>query len=355
MKKTAFLAKEDIDYANLNLKRSNPEIWEDGMRTDGGKGNFEWWYFDAHLHDGSKVVIIFYTKPMTDINKPIQAYATFNVDYEDGSKLERYLPSSKFEASKQQCDVTIGECTFKGDLSVYKIYMKGYNNFECNLEFTATAESWRPETGHINFGNNGKHFGWVVAVPKGDVKIEYTIDDKTIKTEGTCYHDHNWGNISLHKVINHWYWSRSEFGPYTIISSQIIPEKEYGSNAINLIYIVKDGIKIADNAEYFEVFKNHREIQEVGKKPMSNELIYSYKDENIKFNLHLIKEKNIIATYLIQQEFKRKLAKFLTGFNGAYYRITGDGILTISENNEPSATYKNNSTIWELMYFGKPL
>jgi hypothetical protein len=27
-----------------------PQPWEDGLRTDGGAGTFEWWYFDAHCH-----------------------------------------------------------------------------------------------------------------------------------------------------------------------------------------------------------------------------------------------------------------------------------------------------------------
>jgi hypothetical protein len=52
-----------------NLNESNtPEKWEDGIRTSGEKGTYEWWYFDAHLDDGSTVVIVFFTKFMTSIN-----------------------------------------------------------------------------------------------------------------------------------------------------------------------------------------------------------------------------------------------------------------------------------------------
>jgi predicted secreted hydrolase len=31
---------------------NTPEKWEDGIRTSGEKGTYEWWYFDAHLDDG---------------------------------------------------------------------------------------------------------------------------------------------------------------------------------------------------------------------------------------------------------------------------------------------------------------
>jgi len=62
----AYVAGDVSAYNKLNLKQgSTPEIWEDGIRTGGVKGTYEWWYFDTHLDDGSTMVIIFFTKPFT--------------------------------------------------------------------------------------------------------------------------------------------------------------------------------------------------------------------------------------------------------------------------------------------------
>ena len=36
------------------------EIWEDGKRTSGKSGEFEWWYFDTKLEDGSLFVCYFW-------------------------------------------------------------------------------------------------------------------------------------------------------------------------------------------------------------------------------------------------------------------------------------------------------
>lgn len=58
-KRLARVANEDEDYARLGLKRGVIEPWEDGMRTSGGRGSFEWWYFDSHLDDGTSLVITF--------------------------------------------------------------------------------------------------------------------------------------------------------------------------------------------------------------------------------------------------------------------------------------------------------
>lgn len=354
MKKTTYLAKSENDYKHLNLKQGKPEPWEDGMRSSGGKGDYEWWYFDSNLADGSKVVIVFYTKRMTDLHGPTAAYATFNVDYKDGTKQERYLPSPIFSASREHCDVQIGNCTFNGDLTHYTIHMEGYNNFHCEIEFTAETDSWRPETGHLFFGNQEKYFAWLVAVPRGKMNIKYTLGDITVDTTGTCYHDHNWGNASLHKIIDHWYWSRSEFGPYTLIAFQIIPNKKYGDEPVDLVYIGKDGQRITDDASSFELFRSWPDKKGLGHKPISTELIFRYNLGDHLFELHLKKKSSIIETYLIQQEPQRKIAKLLTGFNGAYFRLTGEGKLNIFEQNSLMHSYVNEHAIWELMYFGNP-
>jgi transposase-like protein len=46
------------DYARLGLARKEIKPWEDGARTDDRPGSYEWWYFDAHLVDGTKLVVV---------------------------------------------------------------------------------------------------------------------------------------------------------------------------------------------------------------------------------------------------------------------------------------------------------
>src|ERR1700729_2400812 len=66
----ARIADREDDYVRLRLKPGQIEAWEDGMRTSGDRGSYEWWYFDAHLEDGSSMVITFYTKPMLSPKGP---------------------------------------------------------------------------------------------------------------------------------------------------------------------------------------------------------------------------------------------------------------------------------------------
>ncbi|MDX6211702.1 MAG: hypothetical protein QOF82_789, partial [Frankiales bacterium] len=34
------------DYERLGIRPHVIKPWEDGMRTDGSRGTYEWWYFD---------------------------------------------------------------------------------------------------------------------------------------------------------------------------------------------------------------------------------------------------------------------------------------------------------------------
>ena len=43
----------------------------DGARTDDSAGTCEWWYFDAHLADGAKLVVAFMNKAVADPQKPL--------------------------------------------------------------------------------------------------------------------------------------------------------------------------------------------------------------------------------------------------------------------------------------------
>jgi hypothetical protein len=43
----------------------------DGARTDDSAGTCEWWYFDAHLADGAKLVVTFMNKEIAEPQKPL--------------------------------------------------------------------------------------------------------------------------------------------------------------------------------------------------------------------------------------------------------------------------------------------
>ena len=54
------------------------QLFEDGLRTGYESGNYEWWYFDSKFSDGSSLVIIFFSKPVTSMKNKFEPYVSFD-------------------------------------------------------------------------------------------------------------------------------------------------------------------------------------------------------------------------------------------------------------------------------------
>ena len=223
MTKNAFLAQDTIHYEKLGLK-NDIEIWEDGLRTDGDKGSFEWWYFDAEYSNGYKIVVIFYTKNRFDVAGGPMPVATIDITLPNGSTINKLIfeKGSKICASSHKCDVSICDCHIEYEDGFYNIDFK-CEEFQYSCTLKPTFPMWRPKTGHIYFGEEEKdYFAWLVAVPSGKCNGVLIVDDNVISMSGTGYHDHNWGNCSMKDVMDNWYWCRTHINDYTIIAFDII-------------------------------------------------------------------------------------------------------------------------------------
>lgn len=334
-----------------------PALWEDGMRTSGEKGTYEWWYMDGHLDDGSTIAVIFYTKPLAEINKPL--YPEVEIDYTaaDGSQFNKIFkfPAEEFSASKEQCDVRIGKNYFRGNLKEYEIFFEDEDEgIKVHLKITRQTESWRPGNGFSYYGDTGKYVGWVIAVPQGKVEASYTINGKTVKTKGSVYHDHNWGNAPMQELINHWYWSRAEIGPYTAINAYLCCPKAYDLTEWGNVLLAKDGKILMDNPDCQTFFRSTPHVQPVTGKLVSDVVKFFYDDQGNGFELTLTKDHNILNQEMIANKFIRALGKALQGVDIGYHRMVGKAELKIIKNGVVTEKLENDAAVWEMMSFAAP-
>lgn len=343
------------DYKKLGIDPKNIAIWEDGMRTDGNKGSYEWWYFDTHLSDGSSVVIIFYTKSLMSPNNPLTPFASLEITRPGTEPIHRdlHVTPSEFKSSKEKCDVNIGSNYFRGDLQNYQIHVSD-GDITIDVSLKAQVPSWRPKSGFMYFGEHDEHFfAWLPSVPQGEVALNLKIGNKVESLSGIGYHDHNWGDVAMFKLINHWYWGRAKAGDYSIITSYITAEKSYGNTELPVFMLAKGGKIIADDASKVSFTLVDEHIDKKSGKPVANTVIYEYKDGNERYKISYHRTQTIVNAALLDhvKGFKYFLAK-LAGFNGSYLRFTGnvqlehfiDGV-KVEDVSHPG--------IWELMYFGK--
>ena len=247
---SARFADRPEDFAKLGIQPGRIEAFEDGMRTEGGPGGYEWWYFDSHLSDGSSLVIVFFTKEMMNPDGKLAPIASFELNRpgQPPLRLEAHASPDAFSASRDRCDVRIGENTFRGNLHEYDIHFS-HGEVTVDVNLTGQIPAWRPTSGHLCFGDHDEHvFAWLPSVPQGKVSVNLNIGGKQEHLEGVGYHDHNWGDVAMPKLINHWYWGRAQAGDYSIVASYIFAEKAYGNAELPIFMLAKAGKIIADDA-----------------------------------------------------------------------------------------------------------
>lgn len=159
----AVMASSPADYERLGLSPTSIAPWEDGARTDDSAGTYEWWYFDAHLADGAKLVVTFMNKDIAEPQKPLSPLLRLDLDLPDGRHFEKlvHYPPGEWSTAKDQADVRLGENRFTGDLHRYRIQATAE---EITVDVTLTGEvpPWRPSTGYMLFGaDRSLAFAWL--------------------------------------------------------------------------------------------------------------------------------------------------------------------------------------------------
>jgi len=351
----ARLGSTPADYTRLGIERAAIKPFEDGMRTSGGPGGYEWWYFDAHLEDGAKLVVVFYTKDFTELAKPLAPQIRVDLTLPDGTALSKVadLDPETFSGSTEACDVRIGENVFAGDLHSYTIRAQ-VEEVSVDVTLTGQVPAWRPETGYFLFGEQGEDFfAWLPSVPQGAVEATYRVGDKTNTTTGVGYHDHNWGNLLMPKLMHHWYWARGSAGPYSVIASYITAEKTYGYHELPIFMLARDGRLIADDNSKvaFEQLGTYTDT-ETGK-PVANITRYTYTDGDERYVVTYTRHRDLSATKFVDEMHgPKKLAAKLVGFDGAYLRFAGE-VRVEHYRGEELVENHTDDALWELMYFGK--
>ncbi len=350
----AVIGSEDADYERFNLARDAVAPWEDGARTDNRRGTYEWWYFDAHLDDGSSLVVVFMNKDLASPNDPLTPTIRIDLDLADGrsyQKLVTFAPDS-WQSSTSAADVRIGENRFSGDLRTYQIQAT-VEEITVDITLVGQVPAWRPQTGYLLYGaGRDKEFAWLPSVPQGAVTASYGIGDEVHETTGVGYHDHNWGNVSLAKIVHDWYWARGQAGPYSVIASLVTAHKRYGYTELPIFMLAREGEVVADDSRSvrFEALDTYTD-QSTGK-PVARRTRYTYLGDDERWIVTFTRDRDLAKSRMIDDMHgpKRVLAR-LARFDGAYLRF--GGTLDIEHYRGAAQVKKHTSeAIWELMYFG---
>ena len=304
------------------------ELWEDGFRTRPERGEFEWWYFDTHLKDGTTLVIVFLTKSILNPKAPFEPQVTITITRPDGKKIFRVVKTTPehFSAARDRCDVHVAGCHVHGDLKKYHLHVEappeGDNpEIKMDLDFVSTVDAWRPGTGKNYYGRKLKYyFAWLAAVPFGSVRGKVMCEGKECNTTGEGYHDHNWGNIALPKVLSHWVWGRASVDGFNLIFVQMVSRKNYGSQKIPVFLLTKGRRTLVEDGRPLRLQKSNFFRHKSGRR-YPRDLGFQWQDDEGKVSLKLSEPEVIEATSLLTMlpRWQQKLARLFV--NPYYFRF----------------------------------
>ena len=323
------------------------QLWEDGARTDDLNSQFEWWYFDAELDDGSLIVAYFYKVHFLKD----QYFIGFNYtspEKEDFFKL-KYFNKNEVSFQSDSCAVIMNQNSFTGNLETYNIKLNpnDFDNYGFNLNLNSLVGPYRPQDGIIEAGSD--YFAWLAAVPNGSVDGTVTINGKEKKIRGSGYHDHNWGNTPLQKLFKSWTWFRGKAGPYTVILAELNVVENRGGFDIPILFVADENSVLVDKFGNKELLTMKNNLIEdyypLRNEPQfSNFFISTHDNISVKIsgneiidNIELFKRLSLPIPLNI---FKpaMNLAFKSSGIDPFYTRFASTFVLKMGQNNEIDGT-----------------
>lgn len=342
-----FLAREGL------IETVQP--WEDGLRAETGPGSFEWWYFDAHLDNNTTVVIVFATKPILERGGPLKPSVLLTLNCPNGKRISRaaYFPTNQFSAARETCNVAIGPNRAQGDLHTYQLHVEmvadpasDAGSITLDLTFTGLVPPWRPGAGKSCFGDLNHYFAWLPAIPYGRVEGEITCDGKVHQVSGAGYHDHNWGNIGINEVMDHWYWGRARIGDYTLIYVEQIGAQEYGYTRMPVFMLAKgDQVLTGDGSKL--TIKTADFVPHPGGRAWPREVDFYWRDGSDSIHISLRQPQLIEAASLLASftAWKRALLRLFA--NPYYFRFNAELVLSLHLGNLHAT--ERGSALFEIM------
>jgi hypothetical protein len=161
----------------------------------------EWWYFTFFFAPKSVVSGIFKIE-----NKTPEVWIFLKEAGQEAIYLRRTFSFKDFSASREHCDVRIGDNAFWEESGSYKVKIS-FPEIQLEASFKKSFD-WGDNLIARQLSKKEKIF-WLVPCVRGKFSGKLTAKGKAKFISGSAFHDHVWHNISAIKMFRsfkEWFW-----------------------------------------------------------------------------------------------------------------------------------------------------
>ena len=346
----------EADYKKFGVKPNTVEVWEDGLRGSEKPNNseWEWWYFDAIMDDGTSLIIQFLNPALLLPNRA--PAVNFQITTPDGKHHRTILESTPDEDSfgEGKCDVHFGRNSFVGDLKNYTLHVEENDQFGADIRFTNLGTPFRPGTAYFAFGDHDEdYYTWLCIAPKCKVEGTLLIDGKQVAVCGYGYHDHQWGSKPYMAFFNNWTWSRQSLNGYSVTMFNMVSCKEYGYKRFPIVFIENEAGEIVfDSYEDVEYTMESTLFDSVSGKtyPAVQRQIFHQGDLTLEYTL--TPRKTLESMLHFPNPTPEQAKEFAErGQKPSYMRFLGEGRVKLTKGNDVLID-ETGELIYECMFPG---
>ena len=183
-----------------------------------------------------------------------------------------------------------------------------------------------------------RYIAWLpVCAAPSDVTL--VSDGQVTHADGIGYHDHNWGNVALRKILDHWYWGRACVGDYTVVTLMFTGASAYGGLSFPSFMVARSGRSWSPRwAEQIDFRADDVVVAPTDGSPDREAADRPGRRGRLPFAV----------------TFERREDSFMLDFGdaGAYHRFGGDLALERFKNDRRVESVRQDA-IWEPLYFGQ--
>jgi hypothetical protein len=271
----------------------DPELYKLSRKDDAFHGlpspkAFEWWYFDAFFDNGYSMAHTWHIGELgTETQELGSGYIVFTIYDPDGKKTEARaaFPANAVSLSTETCDVKMGDNRLRGEFPRYEIHLRS-GDVGAELLFENLTQGFRnPPDGVAHLSQEPlKYTGWVCAQPRAKVTGKLILAGKEMRVNGVGYHDHNWGNVHLQEIFEHWYWGRIFLPNHTLVYGLVKTPESVGSTRGGMVIAIK-GEKLLEVVQQLEDESSNLKVDEVTGAKYPGKWVLKIKGTRIKGEL----------------------------------------------------------------------